>query len=125
MRNVETYDYPIYNCTGIYGIYIEDELVYIGKTAQSFKGRFSSHKHLVEHPEKSETQKDMYCGLAEAKKKGLSVKMVPLFIAEVTPYVSKFKLTERDLESMEFALIHTYRPRYNIKGIIQPYRYSK
>lgn len=116
---------PITECTGVYGIYIEKELVYIGKTTQSFKRRFAQHKDLMKHPERSATQFDLYYELAEAKEKGKNVQLIPIIVAEYVPYQSSYKLNNRDLESMEFALILVYKPRHNIKGIMQPYRYSK
>ena len=116
---------PINECTGIYGIYIEKELVYIGKTTQSFRKRFCQHKDLLKHPEKSATQFDLYYELNEAKDKGKKVELIPLIVAEYVPYQSSYKLNNRDLESMEFALILIYQPRHNIKGVKQPYKYSK
>ena len=115
---------PISDCTGIYGIYIEDELVYIGKTTQNFQKRFYQHKHLIDFPDDSETQYDMYYELAVARAQGRNIQLRPLIIAEYIPYDSLYDLTNRDLESMEMALIWCYRPRYNIKGIKQPYKYT-
>lgn len=115
---------PISDCTGIYGLYVDNELVYIGKTTQSFQKRFLQHKHNMDYPEDSETQYDMYYELAVARAKGSCIQLRPLIIAEYIPYDSLYELTNRDLESMEFALIWNYRPRYNIKGIKQPYKYT-
>ena len=115
---------PITNCTGIYGIYIENELVYIGKTTQSFQKRFNQHKRLIDFPEDSETQYDMYYELALARAQGKNVQLRPIIIAEYIPYESLYNLTNRDLESMEFALIWCYQPRYNKCGRKKPYRYT-
>ena len=115
---------PVKQCTGIYGIYIENELVYIGKTTQSFSKRFYQHKHNIDYPEDGGTQYDMYYELAAARAQGKNVQLRPLIIAEYIPYTSLYTLTNRDLESMEMALIWCYRPRYNIKGITQPYKYT-
>lgn len=115
---------PISECTGIYGIYVDDVLVYIGKTTQSFQKRFLQHKHNMDYPEDSTTQYDMYYELAVARAQGSCIQLRPLFIVEYVPYDSLYHITNRDLESMEFALIWCYRPRYNIKGIKQPYKYT-
>ena len=115
---------PINQCTGIYGIYVDKELVYIGKTTQSFQKRFYQHKHLIDYPDDSETQYEMYYELAVARAQGRNVQLRPLIIAEYIPYDSLYELTNRDLESMEMALIWCYRPRYNICGIQKPYRYT-
>lgn len=115
---------PIRDCTGIYGIYVEDELVYIGKTTQTFEKRFLQHKHYVDFPDDSETQYDMYYELAVARAQGKNIQLRPLFIIEYMQYDSLYNITNRDLESMEFALIWCYRPKYNICGIKKPYKYT-
>lgn len=114
----------IEDCTGIYGLYLDGELVYIGKTTQSFLKRYSQHKRLVDFPEESEKQYDMYYELAEALALGKSLSLRPLFVAEEVPYNSLYKLTNRDLESMEFIMIHIFKPRYNVAGVKVPYRYK-
>ena len=115
---------PIRECTGIYGIYVDDNLVYIGKTTQTFEKRFLQHKRLMDFPDDSETQYDMYYELAAERAKGSCIQLRPLIIAEYVPYDSLYTLTNRDLESMELALIWCYRPRYNICGIKKPYKYT-
>ena len=116
---------PIDKCTGVYGIYVDNELVYIGKTTQGFQKRFYQHKHLIDFPDDSETQYDMYYELAVARAQGKKVQLLPLIIAEYIPYDSLYTLNNRDLESMEFALIWCYRPKYNICGRAKPYKYTK
>ena len=114
----------IEDCTGIYGIYLNGQLVYIGKTTQSFSKRYKQHKHYIEFPNDSESQYDMYIELAEELAKGSFIQLRPLIIAETIPYKSLYNLTNRDLESMEFALITMLQPRYNVEGRRKPYRYS-
>ena len=114
----------IEDCTGIYGLYLDGELVYIGKTTQGFLKRYQQHKRLVDFPEESEKQYDMYYELAEAVALGRSLSLRPLFVAEEVPYNSLYKLTNRDLESMEFIMIYMFKPRYNVAGVKVPYRYK-
>ena len=114
----------INDCTGIYGIYIEETLVYIGKTTQSFRKRYMQHRHYIDFPNDSDTQYDMYIELAAAVANGRNVQLRPLLIVETVPYKSLYNLTNRDLESMEFALIHMLQPRYNVEGRRKPYRYT-
>ena len=114
----------IEECTGIYGIYVDGALVYIGKTTQSFQKRFYQHKHLIDFPDDSETQYDMYYELAVARAQGSCIQLRPLFIIENARYDSLYDITNRDLESMEFILISCYRPKYNICGTKKPYRYT-
>ena len=115
---------PIEECTGVYGIYIDQELVYVGKTTQTFKKRFYQHKHLIDYPDDSETQYDMYYELAVARAQGRSIQLRPLLVVESVPYNSLYSLNNRDLESMEFALIWYLRPKYNICGKTKPYKYT-
>lgn len=114
----------INNCTGIYGIYIDGMLVYIGKTTTSFQKRFSQHKHLIDFPENSDTQYDMYYELALARAQDKSVYLKPIFVVEEVEYISLYKLTNRDIESMEFILINLHKPKYNICGVKKPYKYT-
>ena len=52
----------IERCTGIYGIYVNDELVYIGKTLNSFAKRFDNHNYYMRHSDKgSKMYKITYC----------------------------------------------------------------
>lgn len=114
----------INDCTGIYGLYLDGVLVYIGKTTQGFLKRYKQHKRLVDFPEESEKQYDMYYELHEALALGKSLQLQPIFVAETAQYNSLYTLTNRDLESMEFILINTFKPRYNVAGVRLPYRYS-
>lgn len=114
----------INKCTGIYGIYVDDALVYIGKTTQTFQKRFYQHKHLMDFPDDSETQYDMYYELAVARAQGSCIQLRPLFIVETAQYDSLYHITNRDLESMEFILISCFQPKYNICGTKKPYRYT-
>ena len=114
----------IEKCNGIYGIYKDEELVYIGKTTRGFEKRFLQHKYYMKFPNKSETQYDMYYELAEARAKGSCIQLRPLFIVETAQYDSLCRINNRDLESMEFALIWCYKPKYNICGVKKPYKYT-
>lgn len=112
------------DCTGIYGIYVDDELVYIGKTTQSFSKRFQQHKYLIDHPHKSETQYIMYECLSYAREQGSHIQLKPLFIVEYTNYDSLYLINNRDIESMELFAINYFKPKYNICGITKPYKYK-
>ena len=114
----------IENCTGVYGLYLDGELMYIGKTIQGFRKRYLQHKHFIDFPNDSETQYDMYYELAAALAQGRSLELRPIFVAETARYNSLYTITNRDLESMEFALITALQPRYNIEGKRRAYRYT-
>ena len=114
----------IEECTGVYGIYLDNVLVYIGKTTRGFGKRFKEHKHFVDFPNDSETQFNMYADFAAAIEKGSSLQLRPLIIVETAKYKSLYSLTNRDIESMEFALISAFQPKYNIEGKRRAYRYT-
>ena len=84
----------IENCTGIYGLYLDEELVYIGKTIQGFQTRYRQHKHFVDFPNDSDTQYDMYYELAAAVALGRTLQLRPIFIVESARYNSLYNIIE-------------------------------
>lgn len=104
----------ITKATGIYGIYIDEKLVYIGKTTTNFQIRFNQHKSNLNNSDKY-----LYRGLRKAKTYGAKISLRPLIIVEELK-VNK-PIVERDIEMMELALIQLYQPKYNIQGIHQNY----
>ena len=88
----------IERCTGIYGIYVNDELVYIGKTLNSFAKRFDNHNYYMRHSDKGS---QMYKDLSLLKKAGNHIYMKPLVILEelkVNRIISKIEILENKLE---------------------------
>lgn len=104
--------------TGIYGIYLNGEIVYIGMTVDGFKNRFQSHKNKFNNRDGW-----MYKELAAYKDNGGIIELKPIFIAEDA--LVERTLTKRDLQSMELCLIDIYKPRYNVEGRIKNYIYHK
>ena len=115
---------PIEKCTGIYGIYINERLVYIGKTTTSFKERFEQHKRKVEDPAEGGSQAYMYWLLHDAKERGDRISLRPIFVVEQNEYDSLYLINNRDIESMEFFAIKVLKPTLNICGNIKPYKYT-
>ena len=107
----------IYHNTGIYGIYVGTELVYIGLTTSGFKDRFSSHKNKMKNRDGK-----MYEYLYDCKEKGIEVSLKPLFIRENAQ--TKENITTRDLMAMELCLIDMYQPRFNCEGRFTDYIFS-
>lgn len=107
------------NKRGIYAISIDDVIVYIGKTNDSFKKRFQSHKY---HFQDKQNTDYLYRELRIAKEQGKDLKMYPLLILEEMSVKNEMNLTERDLNIMELTLISIYQPRYNIEGVLKPYK---
>lgn len=106
------------NKTGIYGIYLNGEIVYIGMTTAGFKDRFQSHKNKFNNRDGK-----MYSELFAYKENGAQIELKPIFIAEDA--LVERTLTKRDLQSMELCLIDIYKPRYNIEGRLKNYIYHK
>lgn len=109
---------------GIYGIYIDDELVYIGKTTRNFEDRFQQHKYLLLHPEKDAGCMILYDGLRDAKEHGHHVWMAPIVDLSKIQYISMISINNRDIECMEMALIEEHKPRLNVCGISKPYKFD-
>lgn len=105
--------------TGIYGIYIDDKLAYIGKITTSFEQRFKEHNKNINDT--------MYIHklMREAKKDGLSVYMKPIITLEDLKMEGKKVINNKELECMELALITAYKPIGNIEGRIKPYVFRK
>lgn len=95
------------NLIGLYGIYIDDELVYIGKTSNSFLSRYSVHKSNLKIKKRK-----MYSIMYQALEDGKEVYLSPLIICD-----NVIKLNE-----LEKSYIEKYQPRLNIEGIAFKYR---
>lgn len=114
----EPVDEPWKTQTGIYGIYINDELIYIGKTMVSFRARFQSHVS-----SSKETDVYLYRLISKAKEEGKQITMKPLIIIEELKIDKRTKISDRDLCCMELALIELYKPIGNMQGRIMEYQF--
>lgn len=101
---------------GIYGIYENDKLVYIGMTTRSFKIRWNEHLERIK--EKSD-ELALYLLIDSNSKIEFKI------LLDKNDLISDSRITKRDLQAMEFALIKEHQPRYNFAGRNQPYRFSK
>lgn len=98
---------------GVYGIYVNDKIIYIGQT-QDFRRRFVNH-----HSGFNCSNKPLYKHMRLEKQKGNQVSIKP--IINVEDLQTETPITERDLQAMELALITLYKPPYNYEGIVIPY----
>ena len=110
----EEVDYT--KATGIYGIYVDDKLVYIGQTMDNFKARFQGHKTNLKNSDKY-----LYRYLRVAKEGGAEIALRPLIMIETLNISPGISIRERDLKMMELALIDLYKPVCNLQGRVQPY----
>ena len=98
---------------GIYGLVEDGEIVYVGYTNRSFKVREKEHRNNLKI-KSNELQLYKYL------KKDFEFK--PLI--DITQLQANSELSVRDIQSMEFALISLYKPKYNIAGVKVPYKYD-
>ena len=113
--------------SGIYGIYIEDELVYIGKTTRSFRRRLYDHRTLtntIDKIGKNAHNEKFYKALKKAKEENKEIKFVPLIVLEDLKVIGHNKFSYTDIKMMEFSLISVLKPKYNIEGIYIPYDFN-
>ena len=105
---------------GVYGIYINNELVYIGETMRSFEERFKEHKLNLR---KNEEYK--YIELNKAKNGGAKISLIPLIDVEklLEECEGKRTFSEKEVKCMELALIKMYQPKLNIEGRLKKYHF--
>lgn len=102
---------------GIYGVFIDNKLVYIGKTNRDFKTRFNEHKAALEN---QDNEQYLYKYLLQQD--GV-ISFKPLI--KIEDIKAKEEITNRDLEAMELGLITLYQPYCNIQGRLQEYKFTK
>ena len=109
------------NKTGVYGIFVEDKLMYIGSTKVSFKERFLEHKNFL----KNKTNKMyLYKQLSLDLMNNYKIEFKPLVVIEDLQMLHKKVINEKELKSMELALITVFQPKYNIAGRLQPFNFG-
>lgn len=110
----------ILNKRGIYGIYINDKICYIGRTKESFKERMRDHAKNIENSDEYK-----YRILRKAKQNGNRVSMCPLIAIEDLKMENKRSFTTNELNCMELALITYLKPMLNTEGVRKPYVFRK
>lgn len=102
---------------GIYGIYQDGVLVYIGKTQRSFEERWKEHLDVI-NGVKEQSNMVLYKILDKDK----DIEFRPLI--RVKDIKVEGELTTRDIESMELALITLYQPVGNYQGVKNNYVFN-
>ena len=105
---------------GIYGIYVDDELIYIGLTMTSFQQRYNEHKGHI----RNGTQGNMilYPYLRKAQNEGRQIELRPLI--SNNDLKTNTKLERRNWEDIELGLITLYKPICNQEGRTIAYVFS-
>jgi hypothetical protein len=106
---------------GIYGIYCDDQLVYIGKTDVDFKTRFSHHKDCIIN-KKPEQYLHRYLIMMKENHPDVKITLKPL--VNIKDLNTDGKIGNREIEAMELALITIHQPCCNIEGIKKPYKFT-
>lgn len=110
----------------IYGIYVGQDLVYVGKTTRDLRKRYLEHKRHIEQMNKGTydgTQYDLYFALAEAMSNGKSVRIEP--ILTMNDIMTEKEINGIDLQIMELALISYLKKNnklLNQEGVSKPYK---
>lgn len=102
---------------GVYALYQNDELVYIGKTFRSFEVRLTEHAMIIQGLQGKPRGMILYQHLKPTD----NIEYEILFSAKE----SGQKLTNRDIEAIEMAFIQLYKPKYNYVGLDVPYEFTK
>lgn len=105
---------------GVYGIYIEGTLVYVGSTFDSFKHRFITHKQAI----KGEPTQYIHKKVKEALNNNKSIEFKPLVVIDDLQMLHKRSINAKELKCMELAIITAAQPKYNIAGRLQPFNFD-
>ena len=98
----------------IYGIKIDNKLVYIGKTIRPIKDRISEHIECVlDETIENSQQKYLYKVMRECQ----GYKFEIMAVHE--------EIDNHSLEMIEKALIENIKPEFNYEGVKVPYRFSE
>ena len=112
---VGTYTNEIVKSCGVYGIYQDKELIYIGMTMRNFETRWKEHLENIKlHKHELYFEKYM-----DINKEIEFEKMI-----DVCELDTDKVLTREDVKSMELALIQIFQPKGNLEGRTMPYRYN-
>lgn len=93
---------------GVYGVYVDNELVYIGMTMRDFKKRWKEHIDNIQN-----NSDELYFYKCVNKDTKLDFRVLVDAADEV---IDKKSFNEDEIKSMEYALIKVLKPKYNLAG---------
>lgn len=112
----KNYNYKKVANAFIYGIYIDNKLVYIGKTTREMKNRLGEHLECALLGEGGGAQQNyLYKAMRECEV-GYKFKIL---------YESYNTISNHELEEIEKTLIENLQPEFNYEGVKVPYRFSE
>lgn len=100
---------------GVYGIYKDGALMYIGSTMRDFQVRFEEH---IQNIEMKNNELYIYSLLDDGD---ISFKK----LIDVATLKTNSQITRRDVESMELGLIALYAPPGNVAGKCSEFKYKE
>lgn len=105
---------------GIYGIFENEELIYVGETIKSFVDRFRAHAKCIKE---NSTISTMYKYIRDNFEEN-KFYMRPLVEVDTRVKLSG-ELQLRDIQSIELGFIICFRPKFNIMGIYKEYKLNE
>lgn len=104
---------------GIYDIYINNELVYVGKTMRSFEVRFDEHLNEAFFIKDSNNyqQNFLYQSMRDAGIENIKFKK-RIICCNKGEYLD---LNDKELQCVELGVINALKPKYNYEGNAVPY----
>lgn len=119
MSDIELYGY------GIYGIYCDDVLVYVGMTMKSFGERFQGYIKDLQDMEKFNSKKRLVIEFIANNKDSHDIEMRPIINVPQLILKDAQLINRRDVELMELALIAEHKPVLNLQGVKYNYPLEK
>lgn len=101
---------------GVYALYVNNELFYIGSTMRDFDIRFKEHAENIKN-----NSRELY--VYSLIKPGDQIECGILI--DAAKLNTNSVLTRRDIESMELGLISLYKPKGNLAGNTHEYKYRE
>lgn len=100
---------------GVYGIYKDDELLYVGSTMRNFEDRMKEHRDNINNG-----STELYFYKLVNKNDELKYRI----LIDVSEIKTNKKIDRTDVESMELALISYLQPVGNLAGRVSEFRYK-
>lgn len=111
----------------IYGIMVDDDVIYVGKTTRKLEKRFGEHLLCMKQEKEGTyqgTQNNLYGYMNWAKERGKNVHMVVLL--DTSDILCEREITDELLQTMELGFISYFKQTgqlKNIEGVDKPYKW--
>lgn len=103
---------------GIYGLYQNGKLIYIGKTIRSFEERIKEHSDVINGRVEKPQGMILYNLIQPEDTITWEI------LLNIKDLKVEGKISNRDLEAIELGLISIYKPKGNWQGVKGNYRFS-